>query len=61
MSNILTMVQQIIINKYIAAKKAAAALASPAPVEAPSQKIAKSRTNSSSQQPVIAPKKKKRK
>jgi YidC/Oxa1 family membrane protein insertase len=48
MSNVLTMVQQVGINKYMARKKAAAAAAEPQPAAAPSPRI-------------IAPKKKKKK
>ena len=55
MSNVLTIVQQIIINKYIVRKKAAIAAA--APVIAPVQKSGKERSNKA---PVIPPKKKKK-
>jgi membrane protein insertase Oxa1/YidC/SpoIIIJ len=57
MSNVLTMVQQVSINKYLARKKAAAAAGMPQ-LES-SAETHKGRGSHSG--PVIAPKKKKRK
>jgi YidC/Oxa1 family membrane protein insertase len=54
-SNLLTLVQQVIINKYIMAKKAAQAALEPQPVIAPKKNVAAPNKN------VVAPKKKKKK
>jgi YidC/Oxa1 family membrane protein insertase len=54
-SNLLTLVQQVIINRYIMAKKAAQAALEPEPMIAPKKEVTASKKN------VGAPKKKKKK